>query len=336
MIKLREKKYEVSVVVLTYHPDWNSLQLTLASILAQKEIHLQIVVADDGSINNCFAQIKGYFAEKHFTDYELVTAEHNRGTVENLKAGLEVCEGDYVKAISPGDLLYGLDVLHAWYALCKKNAWIYSFCNCVYYNRPWKEEPAKIQLQEVYSFPQQKYMEDKTDTKQFRYRYLILKDICLGAAQFCERDTFYRYVMRIAGHVRFAEDNTWRLMAYDEVPFGFYNCNAVLYEYGNGISTAKNTAWQKKLDDDWKAADALLLESMAQTDHHQDPYQQHFDKVLKMRIASDASGGIHKMDLFLHAPGMLKQKMAKVFHTYRRTEKEVKMDFLDSVGLKNS
>ena len=40
---------DVSVVIVTYNSKWESIRMTILSILKQKNISMQIVIADDGS-----------------------------------------------------------------------------------------------------------------------------------------------------------------------------------------------------------------------------------------------------------------------------------------------
>ena len=45
------KVIDMSVIVVTYNSEWEKIKITLNSILRQKNISLQIIVADDGSEN---------------------------------------------------------------------------------------------------------------------------------------------------------------------------------------------------------------------------------------------------------------------------------------------
>ena len=59
-----QNKYEISVLVLTYNFIYNNLIKTLDSIISQKNINFEIVIADDGSENNHKKEIIDYFKDK--------------------------------------------------------------------------------------------------------------------------------------------------------------------------------------------------------------------------------------------------------------------------------
>ena len=64
-----------TVLIVTYHPDWTKLLVTLDSVMAQTFKDYEIVVSDDGSEENCFYKIEAYFAAHQFADYTLVPHE---------------------------------------------------------------------------------------------------------------------------------------------------------------------------------------------------------------------------------------------------------------------
>ena len=97
--------YELSIVILTYNSSFENLMKTLESSLNQDEINFEIIIADDGSKENHEKEIRDYFLAHDFTNFQLVLNRQNRGTVQNLLSALDVARGEYVKPISPGDLL---------------------------------------------------------------------------------------------------------------------------------------------------------------------------------------------------------------------------------------
>ena len=64
--------YDVSALILTYNPNFEKLIYTLNSFMLQKNIKLQIVIADDGSNKDYFNEIRQYFKERDFGDYKLM------------------------------------------------------------------------------------------------------------------------------------------------------------------------------------------------------------------------------------------------------------------------
>lgn len=151
---MKNKEYSVSVLVLTYNPDKEKLFLTLKSILLQKGIRFQIVLADDGSEINFFNCVKEYFDSINFTNYALVANPINRGTVMNAWSGIKLCEGKYVKFISPGDLLYGETVLADWISDTEGKGSDISFSDAVYYQMEQKDKDRFIHILKMRAAPQ--------------------------------------------------------------------------------------------------------------------------------------------------------------------------------------
>ena len=54
-------QYQVSVIVCTYNSKWEKLKSTLLSILSQRDISFEIIIADDGSEIQCLDRAKKYF-----------------------------------------------------------------------------------------------------------------------------------------------------------------------------------------------------------------------------------------------------------------------------------
>ena len=79
--------YNITVVVLTYNPVWEKLRATLKSIVEQQDVHLQVVITDDGSKNNHFDKVELFFKEIGFDDFKLISNKNNEGTVINLYRG---------------------------------------------------------------------------------------------------------------------------------------------------------------------------------------------------------------------------------------------------------
>ena len=73
-----------SVLLVTYNSEWNDIKRTLDSIINQEFDSFELIISDDGSKDNKFAQIKKYMGDNHFDDYKLIEHKENQGTVKNL------------------------------------------------------------------------------------------------------------------------------------------------------------------------------------------------------------------------------------------------------------
>ena len=254
VIEKQSGKYDVSVVVLTYNASYDKLLDTVKSALSQEGVSLEIVIADDGSSFKAFDELREYFKSAGFNDYCFVENADNQGTVKNFYSGLLKCQGEYVKPISPGDMLYGKDTLKKWISFMKENGLKWSFSEYICYNLSNKEivpisakaYPRNLDIFKAGSFDDQ------------RWQYLALEDICVGACMIGEREIVKSYCSEIIDKVKYAEDNIWRIMMFDGVPGSLYPKHAILYEYGGGISTTSDDKWGPLLEKDLAMANEVI------------------------------------------------------------------------------
>lgn len=255
MVPDKLQNAECSVVVCTYKPVWEKLRLTLKSVLLQENCNMHIVVTDDGSEENCFDRIRDYFAKHSFRNYELVASSQNQGTTKNILQGVQASVGEFVKPLSPGDFLHGRNALRKWIDFMRERKdCIMSFCDAIYYHM----EKGKIFATKEYAHPQ--YANVCGGGTSLR-NYLLVDDICLGAASLVRRELWIKYLEMISGKVVYAEDNSYRIMMYCGEKFAYLPQSLLLYEYGSGISTSGSDVWAKRLRKDWLAANTVMLES---------------------------------------------------------------------------
>lgn len=244
---------KVSVIVGAYRPNLHKLLLTLRSILLQKECSYEIILTDDGSKENYFAEVKDFFARASFCDYKLLPSEKNQGTVLNVWKALQVAQGEYIRLISPGDFLHGFFALRGWVQFMDKRPEVaMSFCDAIYYHF----EGGEIVPTSEFAHPQHTCAFAGGGSLK---PYLLCNDICLGAATMSRTKSLKKYFPSMLHKVLFAEDNVYRIMAYAGEVFTFYPTSAVLYEYGTGISTSRNSFWAEKIHQDWSAANSIML-----------------------------------------------------------------------------
>lgn len=244
-------KYDISVVILTYNPDLIKLKRTILSILIQEGIKVQIVIADDGSAKFYKNDIIDFLEKYNFSDFTILIANDNAGTVINANNAIKLCKADYVKFISPGDFLYNKHTLLSWLDFTKKNKADLSFCNAVYYTLKYGAfHPIKTE-----SHPQKS---KKYYRNQWYYDYLIFDDIVLGACVLSKTDLTEKYLSLVVGSVKYAEDNIYRIMAGDKLYMAYYDKDSILYEYGSGVSTSDDDIWGQRLQKDWKATDEII------------------------------------------------------------------------------
>lgn len=223
-------KLDFSVIVLTYHPEKEKLFATLKSILAQKEVSFEVIIADDASDENFEKEIRDFFAEHNFTNFKFVIHNQNVGTVINLADGLSLTQGKYIKPISPADLLYDEFTLKSVFAVMEETNCKVLFGDMVYYNG---EEVYNIKTPWNDSI----YNENKYSYKKVLKHQTIYYENISGAAAFYESTLLKEGLDLIKGKVKYAEDAVLQYFAVKKERILHLPRFTVWYEYGLGIST---------------------------------------------------------------------------------------------------
>ena len=249
-------QYQVSVIVCTYNSKWEKLKSTLLSILSQRDISFEIIIADDGSEIQCLDRAKKYFEKSGFKNHFLVRQETNVGTVKNYYHGICHAKGEYIYGISPGDMLYDDTVLSRLYEYMKtKNAKI-CFGNVVYYTNT--NNNLQIIENKLNAPIRPWYFSEKYSLKRVKEEFLLGNSI-IGAAFFRETETAKKYIGEIIGVSKYTEDNTTTaFILADGIRVYHFDEFVVWYEYGTGVSTSNNKKWEKLLERDFDQSYELM------------------------------------------------------------------------------
>ena len=293
--------YQVSLLIGTYNPDYNKLFVTINSGLIQKNIDLQIVISDDGSNSFEPDRIIKYFEYKQFHNYVIVSLANNGGTTRNYNNGLKYCNGEYTKLISPGDYLCGEDCLSSWYEFIKKENAIVSFSDCIHYyydNDEVKTLSVKANPQNIKNFYK----------GSWAYNYLVFDDIVTGACTLAKTELLRKYSELLLGKVIYAEDNIYRLMAYNNEPACYFDNDTVLYEHGSGVSTNGNQEWLDKIFADYVAADSIMLKW-----NNDSVVARQFSKIAHIRTEKRVILRKFKVLIFLLSSGKIKFVLKRKF-----------------------
>ena len=313
-------QYDVSVVVTTYNSKWVKVLMTLRSILLQKNVKFQIVVADDGSTQNWFNEIVQLFNEYGFRDYVLISKCDNQGTLKNYLAGVHSCQGKYVKGIAPGDMLYGELALAGWHKYIIKQQAVVSFAQIANYkvvgSRQMTVVPAYAHPQNIEAY--------NAGGERLRETYLLCDDIATGVSMLCERETLVRYTEFLYDKVKYAEDNAYRLMIYDRVKTCWYDECSILYELGTGISTSGDSTWARRIYDDWIATNRIMGKKLSSNDKF-DIQLGHVFRAKEMTPEQSMKY------LNEHVPEVIAMKQSIASQGIRMTPVVVKRDFLQDV-----
>ena len=272
--------YDFTVLVVTYYSDREKLLETLNSIVAQKDVSFEIVIADDGSDVFYRQDICDFMAERGFTHYQIVENAENHGTVCNLLSGLEVSRGKYVKTISPGDYLYDDHTLSKLCSFMQEHDAKVLFADLVYYSYedgrltiyphrdPWDDS--------IY-LPDRPYSQKKVLKHE-----LVYSDTICGAGTAFETELFRSQLKRLEGTVIYAEDAVIQLMALQGHRVWKYPGIMVWYEYGSGISTNSELGFGQKITQDFYNFTKWL------TEHYgEEPYVRRAWKKWQILIQND-------------------------------------------------
>ena len=243
----------VSVIVITYNPVWHKLKSTLKSILIQEKVLFEIIVADDGSKDNCFEKIKNYFDEYNFKNYLLLKSSNNQGTCKNSFIAINKSKYSYIKLISPGDFFYDKYTLFNWYQyMINKDAQI-CFTKAAYYN----QNHGNINILRVMQNPTNVNVYKNGNLNEQKQSFLLLPDAVLGAALLVKKNIITKYMDMIVDKVKYCEDYFIKLFLLNNNSLTYYDKVGIWYEYGEGIST--NIKWRNLVTLDKKACAKIML-----------------------------------------------------------------------------
>lgn len=251
-------KCKVTVVVISYNPVWEKLRNTLKSIVWQQNIDFEIIVADDGSENDCFDLVENFLKEKKFTNYKLIKNLFNQGIVKNVLSAVNVAEGKYIKLISPGDFLYDKNTLKEFIVFAEENPAAFYFGNTFYY---YIDNNGIIYTYSDIKNPRDLRPWKSHNMRRIYKKYLVDCDYICGAAIMYNTQKFSKYLNEISTFVTFAEDCSMIYMIANKENAYYVNMQGcVWYEYGSGISTQKNDTWNQYIKRDNRNLFAHLLE----------------------------------------------------------------------------
>ena len=244
---------DVSVVVVTYNPKQKALLSTLKSIICQKNIEFEIIIADDGSKDFDSNGIELFFERNRFSKYHIVHNEVNQGTMINALSGWSAANGKYIKQLSPGDFLYDDHTLRRMYDFIEKTGATLAFGA----EASYKYENNIIEFID-YNNPKdiRPYLEN--NEKAIRYNYVAKRQFGNGMAFIVDRDKLLRYAALLQNKVKYGEDFTYLLMVGCDEKISYMNCFVIWYEYGIGISTNKENKWFIRLDQDKKVCYEII------------------------------------------------------------------------------
>lgn len=238
---------DVSVVILTFNSSLNKLLSTLRSVVCQKDVEFEIIIADDGSKKFNKIAIDKWFQDNKFENYSYVLNKENKGTLKNAISGWSKAKGEFIKELSPGDMLYNEYSLAMGIEKIKKQGYDFVFGLAVYY---CINDGAIKLLKKYHPRNLEPYHNDDAD--EMINHYVGQRDYANGMSFIANRDLLLKYGYMLENSVKYTEDCVYILMTAEQLKLGFLEDYIIWYEYGEGISTRGSRKWSARIINDNK------------------------------------------------------------------------------------
>lgn len=274
---------QITIVILQYRPDAAALRRTLASLAMQDTRDFAVVLGDDGSAQDYFAESRAYLAAHGITDVQTTKLQPNGGTVKNARNAVRAAATRWVLMLSPGDFLYDSEMLRWWLGRLQADEPRVAFGRQAYFT-PDPPQPTAGET----PFDRTPYDPAHYDAKAIRRNLLLYDDGISGAGLVYERALFLSALDKMADHVRLAEDFSLRLFAVQGVRITRYDRLTVWYEYGGGVST--DAAARARMLGDWRAMLEVLRAEYPRDRTVRLAYEYYFNDRRKSRLVRGLVG----------------------------------------------
>lgn len=241
---------DISVILTVYNQPLSEISFSLSSIVSQKEVDFEVVVADDGSKIDMSNEIISFFEGIGFHDYKIVRLEKNAKTVANVLNGAQAASGKYLKVLGTGDLLYDEFVLRDIVRFSDEEGVEIGFgkllrfaldCENVIlmdFNAPRNRNEYRLGIPH--------------DNHKLLANQLLTADWIPGGLQFGKYDVMLKLwkKLRDAYDVLYCEDFAASCALAESVNVAFMDRFLMWYDFGDGISTSGDSGSVKRLYND--------------------------------------------------------------------------------------
>ena len=274
----------LTIVILQYRPDAAALRRTLASLAMQDTRDFAVVLGDDGSAEDYFADSRAYLAAHGITAVQTAKLTPNGGTVKNAQNALRAASTHWVLMLSPGDFLYDETTLSWWLERLQNDAPRVAFGKQAYFAPGDDPHPVPGES----PFDRTPYDPAHYDAKTICRNMLLYDDGISGAGLVYERELLLAAMDKMAGRVRLAEDFSLRMFAVQGVRITRYDRLTVWYEYGAGVSTDERA--RARMLGEWRAMLEVLREEFPQDKTVRLAYEYYFNDRRKSRLVRGLVG----------------------------------------------
>jgi glycosyltransferase involved in cell wall biosynthesis len=236
---------EFSVVVLLYNSERKMLLRTLDSILCQREVSYELILADDGSENACLEIAQKYLEQKGYITYTVITHKKNVGTVQNIHDAMKKVKGKYVKCIGAGDYLMEDITLKKVFDFMEET----SAAMCFGKMQAYCEEDGKPVLADIFC-PSDIVAFEKDNTKKIKKNIVQNHGWIVGASMFYHGEKFKKYLEEIVGTVIYCEDLLQVILLVEGERVCYLQEGLLYYEVESGISTSGTSGNSARMQKD--------------------------------------------------------------------------------------
>lgn len=236
---------DITAVITTYNQPLDTILPSVLSIVRQKDVNVELIIADDCSRMDYSHQYEKVLKAECFDSYHILRNTTNKKTVLNIADALSHANTPYVKVVDAGDLLYNENTLSDIVRFCKINNVDAGFGNLVRFR---KESDSFICQRFIAPRRPEAYCaESNAERCKLLKAKMESSDWIPAPAQFY-KTTYYQtllYQLYEMG-VRYCQDFTATL-ALIEKPVRYFDMPIYWYEWGTGISTSGNPSSREKL-----------------------------------------------------------------------------------------
>lgn len=234
----------ISFVIPIYR-NFEGVYDTLKSVFVQDYPNIEIILSDDGSPNyeDEIPRLRA-FAESHRTpSIERIVYHHlpeNQGTVRNANEAYHLAQGEYIKDLSPEDILVGTDALTKYVRFLESSGKLICFCR-----QEGMTESGEV-VKHLASSAEDYDTLAKLSPQELRNR-LFERNCLPGPAWFAKKELFERYGYYLPV-TRLIEDYPyWLHLCAQQVPIGFMDEVLIRYRLSNSGKGSYSPAFLKDM-----------------------------------------------------------------------------------------
>ncbi len=312
-----------SIIISTFNSDYKKIILTIKSIIFQDFKNYEIIITDDGSIQNHFNELENFFKKTGFSKYLLIKNERNQGTVKNIIGALEKAKGKYFKGLGPGDLLFNSKTLNT----------INDYLECSNYNIAFGNMKSYyFNKKNLINFPdfsppnlKKEYVKPNQNINKKIKNLIVFNDWISGVTLFSRTEYILNYFLKLSKktNVKYCEDLSVALILLEGGEIGYLNKNIVWYEYGAGVSTDKKNKSKILLEQDHINFKKYLFSTYKNN--------KYIQKIInrEKKIKQNTKKWRKIVEMFFYEPDIILYRINKITNKFKKVNKDEEKGFLN-------